>query len=118
MAKVEFIRYKEKGILLIDFSGTPDDILPVIQEAKKRIAVQPLNSVLTLTDVTGSQFNNAVRDGLEALTLHNKPYVKAGAVVGVTGLRKVLYTVVMKFSGRNLPVFDTQDEAKEWLVAQ
>ena len=118
MAKVEFIRYKDKQILFFDFSGTPEEILPVIKEARMIIATQPPNSLLTLSDVTESKFNNDVREALKAFTLHNKPYVKAGAVVGVTGLKKVLYTVVMQFSGRNMPVFDTLDEAKDWLVVQ
>ncbi|MDD4907894.1 MAG: hypothetical protein PHJ00_02415 [Candidatus Omnitrophica bacterium] len=118
MAKVEFVHYKEKEILLIDFSGTPDDILPTIEAAKEVISKQPPNSLLTLTDVTDSKFNNDVREHLKTFVVHNKPHVKAAAVVGVTGLKKVLYTVVVQFSGRNLPAFDTLDEAKEWLVKQ
>jgi hypothetical protein len=118
MAKVGFITYLDKQILLLDFSGTPEEILPAIKEARMMVATQPHNSVLTLTDVSDSQFNNDVRESLKALTLHNKPYVKAAAVVGVTGLKKVLLSVVMKFSGRNLVTFNSLDEAKNWLVVQ
>jgi hypothetical protein len=119
MAKVEFIRHKDKEILFLDFSnGNPEDNLPVLEETKKIIAVQPYNSLLTLVDVTSAKFNNESRDKLKAFALHNKPYVKASAVVGVAGLAKVLYTVVMQFSGRNIPIFNTLEEAKDWLVEQ
>jgi hypothetical protein len=119
MPKVEFITHKGKEILFLDFSyGRPDNIMPFIEEAKKIIAGQPQSSLLTLTDVTEGQFNNKISDVFKKFALHNKPYVKAAAVVGVVGLRKVLYEMVIKFSGRQMSVFDTLEEAKDWLVEQ
>ncbi len=48
----------------------------------------------------------------------NKPYVQAGAVVGLSGLQRVVYMAVTQLTGRRLPTLRTQDEAKEWLVPQ
>ena len=119
MAKVEFIRHKDKDILLIDFSNSDSDqILLVIEEAKKIIASQPRNSLLTLTDVTGAQYNNDVRDAMKAYVAHNTPYVKARAVVGVSGLVMVLYNAVKQFTGSNIPLFPNLEAAKDWLAEQ
>ena len=51
------------------------------------------------------------------LTAHNKGHVRAGAVVGVSGWRKLAFWAALKFSGRdNLKLFDTSEDAKAWLV--
>ena len=52
------------------------------------------------------------------LAVNNRPYVIAGAVVGLSGLQKVVYTTVMRFSKRNIPAFDDIEAAKDWLIAQ
>jgi hypothetical protein len=48
----------------------------------------------------------------------NKPYVVAAAVIGVTGMKQFIYNTVMKFSGRTIMLFDTIEQAKEWLAKQ
>ena len=55
-------------------------------------------------------------DGLKQFTAHNKPYVKAGAVVGVTGLKRIIFSAVVTFSRRNLEAFDDVEQAKHWLA--
>jgi hypothetical protein len=51
--------------------------------------------------------------------LHNKPYVLAAAVVGITSpLMKLAYNFVMAVSKRNVPIFDTREQAMEWLIGQ
>ena len=55
---------------------------------------------------------------MKDLTTHNKPYVKASAVVGVDGLKKVVFNAVQTVSGRHLSSFETADQAKAWLVSQ
>jgi hypothetical protein len=45
--------------------------------------------------------------------------VKAGAVVGITNpLMKIAYRAVTAFSKRNLPIFNSREEALDWLVDQ
>ena len=50
---------------------------------------------------------------------HNKPYVIASAVVGVSGLQRVILEGVLKFTGRgNLKPVATRELAFEWLADQ
>lgn len=117
MSKVTFIEHKGKEILFIDFSNSElDEVLKIIEESKVVIKSKPQNSLLTLTDVSNTSFNENITEAFKEYTIHNKPYVKAGAVVGVTGLRKIIYMAVAKFSGRNLALLDDIEQAKEWLV--
>lgn len=115
--RVKFIKHCEKEILLLDFSNSgADEVLKIIEDAKRVIRTKPENSLLTLTDVTNARFNEEVGDGMKQFSAHNKPYVKAAAVVGIIGLKRIIFGAVMAFSKRNLESFDDMEQAKRWLV--
>jgi hypothetical protein len=119
MERVKYIFHSGRPILFLNFSGcTVADFPTIIKEAEKLIRVESPNSVLTLTDVTGAKYNLEVTEALKEFTKGNKPFVKAGAVVGLDVLKKIIYNSVMHFSGRNLLAFDDIDKAKDWLVDQ
>ncbi len=113
---VKFIHHEGKKILHLDFSrSTAEDVLATISTAKRMIAMQPEKSLLTLTDVTDARFNDAVAQKMKVFTAHNRPYVRAAAVVGVTGLKRIIFEAVIAFSGRKLSTFDNIEKAKQWL---
>ncbi len=119
MNRVRFINESGVRICLLDFSHThSEEALQIIESAKKLISAEPKQSVLTLTDVTETKYDKTVTQKLKELSTQNKPYVKAGAAVGVTGLKKIVFQGVMKVSGRNLSLFDTREEAIKWLSSQ
>ncbi len=119
MERVQFIQHKQKVILLIDCAGcSAAEVIPVIDEAKAAVRTRRPSSVLTLTDVSGAGFDSAVSAAMKDLVLHNKPYVLAAAIVGVTGLKQIIFNTVMRFSGSHLHAFKTIDEAKDWLASQ
>lgn len=117
MGRINFVTHKGKQILHIDFSNVaPDDAPTVVEEAKRVIAKQPPNSLRTLTDITNGGFPPKVNQLMKEYTAHNKPYVRAAAIVGADGLRKALVYVVATFSSRDLKPFDTPEQAKDWLA--
>ena len=119
MGGARFIEHDGKRILYIDFSGVEfEDLVGVIRECKKLIAKEAPGSVLTLTNVAGARVNPMTSKVLKEFTTFNKPYVKAGAVIGATGLLKLEFDLVIKFTGRVLARFEQPDEAKAWLVSQ
>ncbi|HTG00146.1 MAG TPA: hypothetical protein VK654_06120 [Nitrospirota bacterium] len=119
MDRIAFITHDGREILLLDFSSLrANEAIALIEPAKAVISSKPQNSVLTLTDVTDLRFNEELSQKMVEFTTHNKPYVRAAAVVGITGLRQVIYNAVIAFSKRHIATFDTRDDAKKWLVAQ
>ncbi len=115
--RVRFIQHHDKEILFLDFSNSrADDVMKLISDATRVIRTKPERSLLTLTDVTNARFNEEVGEGMKQFTLQNKPYVKASAVVGITGLKRIIFGAVMAFSRRNIESFDTVEEAKRWLA--
>jgi hypothetical protein len=115
--RVRFIRHNGVEILFIDWAdGTSDDILLAIDDAKRLIASRPHGSVRTLTSVSGARLERRVTDVLKDYVAHNKPYVIAGAVVGLNDLKTVVFNFVNRATGRSLRAIGTIDEAKDWLA--
>jgi hypothetical protein len=115
--RVKFIKHGGRDILFLNFAGSnTNDVLCTIDEAKQVIGVQPEGSLLTLTDVTNARFNEAVTEQMKEFTAHNKPFVKAAAIIGISGIKKIIFEAVMMFSKRKIHIFENVNEAKEWLV--
>ncbi len=115
--RVKFLNHREKEILLLDFSDSDtDEVMKIIDHAKDLISTRPHQSLLTLTDVTKARFNERVGQGMKEFALYNKPYVKAAAVVGITGLKRIIFGAVMAFTQRKLEPFDSREEALQWLT--
>jgi len=120
-----FTHHQGKELLVLDFSHLKDvdDGLEAIAEAQKfvaNLAAQPgaKLSLLTLTDVTESPFDARVIEALKEFAVHNRPYVRAGAVLGLTPIKRVIHRLVLMFSKRNIASFDTREQALDWLVRQ
>lgn len=119
MSATQFISHKGTRILFINLAKkTPAEILTAISEAKAVIALEPPGSLLTLTDVEGSNYNREVADELKAYVAHNKPFVRAGAVVGLNDLKRVIFNFLNRVTGRTLKGFDRIEAAKDWLATQ
>jgi hypothetical protein len=118
--RVRFLDHKGRRIVLIDFSGTdPVQGKAVTDEALRVIATLPRDgSALTLTDVTGTTYTRQSIERMKQLTSHNKPYVKAAAVVSTSAIHRASITMVAIVSRRNLEVFDTRQKAMDWLATQ
>jgi hypothetical protein len=44
------------------------------------------------------------------------PYIKASAVMGVTGVKWIIVQSLIKLTGRDIKLFDNRKQALEWLV--
>jgi hypothetical protein len=108
-----------KELVYLDFSGcTSATLPPLIEEAKRLIAARPEKSVCVLTNVIGTELSRTTSQIIKDFATQNKPYVKASAVIGVEGLKKIIYNAVQAVSGRHISSFDTMEQAKDWLAAQ
>jgi len=118
--RTRFIDHRGTAILLYDFAGIADvdEGLRVVQAAVPRILGQPPRSVRTLVTVKDSKFDTRIARAVQHLASHNKPYVLASAIVGLSGLQRVILSAVMRVTGRKFGTFEDVEEAKDWLVAQ
>jgi len=116
--RTTFTTHKGVRICVLDFSNIASEAeaLQAIDEARALIGKEPKGSVRTLTDVTGSRVTSNTRSALHELTKANKPYVVAGAVVGVTAIQSVILRGIVQVTGRRLVAKNTRAEAMEWLA--
>jgi hypothetical protein len=117
--RIRFVLHRQRRVLLYDFTNLPDagDALELIDYARKIAAQQSQHSIFTLTDISDSHYDRKVTAALQELAKHNKPYVIAGAAVGVAGLQKVVFRSILTFSGRrNISLFNSREEALDWLA--
>jgi hypothetical protein len=116
--RLRFIKHQDKDVLFIDLTNTSkQDLLIILPRIKAVVTEQPRDSVLILADFTGAQIDKDVATRVKEVLVFDRPYVKKAAWVGAEDLPHVFYENFKTFSRRDLPMFKTQSEALEWLVA-
>jgi hypothetical protein len=120
MERTRFIEHRGRRVLLLDYAGVrdADEALREIERSKRVVSQQPPKSLLVMTVVRDARYNAAVMQAMKDLAAHNAPYVKASAVVGMSGLHRIAYQAVILFSKRNIQTFDAEEQALDWLVSQ
>ncbi len=117
MERSKFILHKGIKIYQLDCSTClPEDYMAIIAECARTVQSQPKKSVLTLTIAGGGRFDKDTIGQLMILTRDNGPYVKKSAVVGISGLQKIVLQTVSAFSSREFRLFDDLEQAKDYLV--
>jgi hypothetical protein len=116
--RVRFTTHRGKRVLAIDYSHCEVAMLKAVAEEMHRVIVrEPLNSVRTLTDVAGTGFDHDSVEFLKARVAANAPYVRRAAVIGISGLQRLIYEAVKLFTKRSIPHFLTRAEALDYLTA-
>jgi hypothetical protein len=121
MEKVSTINYKGKNILYANYGPIGKDknkvyeLMASVDEAYKN---SPPHSVLALIDVANIEFDmDILKRFKEAQSLYEVNQKKV-AIIGVKGLLKAGYNFVIGLTAnKTTKAFDTELEAKEWLVS-
>lgn len=117
--RIRFITHKGKEILIVDCSQCGgEELKKITRLAPQFVMQQPKGSVLLLADFTGAQINREVMQMLKRGTVFDRPHLKRSAWVGVESFPKVFYENLKSFSQRELPAFQTREEAMDWLVGE
>jgi len=118
MDRVKILNEKGSKILYMDFTYLRDyeDIKSIIDSSREYIRVQDENSALTLTNLEGMHFNSEIKNAFSSFIGGNKPYVRASAVIGLSGLLRMMYNGVNRLTGRDIRSFNSKDEAIDWLA--
>jgi hypothetical protein len=122
MKGISTIDFKGKQIFLLDLSYLTlkdrTEFKKHVAHARETIQEQPPKSVLIITDTTETNFDSDFVDTLKEYAKHNNPYIKASALVGLTGLQKIIFYGVKTFTGRDFYIAKDLTDAQEWLVRQ
>lgn len=116
---ISIIEYKNKKILYANHQNTlPDFIISTIKQTEDLVIKMDNPELLLLVDVRNCELPDEVIEQFKITAQRIKDCRKKTAVLGVTGIRKILLIAINKFSGIEAKAFDREEEAKEWLVSE
>jgi hypothetical protein len=116
------VSYKGKTILSFDFSNlgkSKEKTMQLIGAIREEYSKNPLESVLVFFNVTNIYFDMDMLNAFKETRDKFGKYEKKVAAIGITGILKTGYNFVVGLTKNNssLKTFDSELEAKEWLVS-
>lgn len=117
-----FIEHKGKMIYYVDYSNikTNEEFLATIKQTnafREKTKAEGKRNLLMLVDLTGSFVYGEVLEEIKKAGKLTKELTAREAVVGITGGKKILLRIFQTITQMNIRVFDTVEEAKDWLVS-
>ena len=87
------IEHKGVSIMYTDYSGFSswDDWRALIEAERKIMPNEPLGSVRAVAIFTDSRFTTEVFEAIKQLAVHNRPHMRASALVGLSSLQKTAF---------------------------
>lgn len=117
MERVHFLEHKGKKVLYVDYSGLKaNSITEVLDEVKRITNKEPRGSLFMLCNFESMQFNSTTISQFKSFTTEFMEYNKAVALIGIKGLQKIAYEAVSKIIKTKMPIFNTKEEALDWLT--
>ena len=118
MQRIRKVTKEGKDIMVFDFSGmeNTEDIVDLANKCTERCKKDEPKSRLSVTYIKDMHFNQTVGDAMKKFASEAEPTSRMAVVAGAEGLQKVMLKAVEKFSNRNFKVYDTLDEAIEYLA--
>lgn len=117
----EWYFYKGKEILVRDYSAVdPTRTERVIESSllsTHDLVLEGKRGLLLLIDMTGWTADRKSVEKMKKMAGLLGPYVGKLAAVGATGLLTILVNSMKRASGRDIPVFDTREEAMDYLIS-
>src|SRR5271166_885773 len=116
--RIRCIEHKGRQILLVDMSHcTAREVEKIALLVPSYVTSEPRGSVLLLADFTEAEFDRIAIERLKEGAVFDRPHLKRSAWVGIERLPKVFYEHIKNFSQRDLPAFETREQAMDWLVS-
>jgi hypothetical protein len=118
--KTQWIMHNNKKILYIDCSNLSFEAASIQAELNTAISLatrEPLNSVLTLTNMSDTKISPEIFNLMKDTASQVAPNAKKRAIVGVTGLQRSMLDLINKLAGKKtFSSFDDVEAAKNWLT--
>lgn len=115
--RTEIIEHHGVKVLFTDYLDLKksEDIIAVIDEAEAIINAMPAG-ILYLINIQGAIGSPEVIKRYMPFAKQIQPKIAKDAVIGMTGLQRILVNGIKKFSGVSMVPFDTKEEALDFLI--
>ncbi|HUL59481.1 MAG TPA: hypothetical protein VLU43_09415 [Anaeromyxobacteraceae bacterium] len=117
MKRPRFIDHRGKQILYLNLAhASPGEQAASLESAAEAMAPAADGSVLLLVDVTGSIENARIDEDLGRFGAAAGTKLRARAVVGATGLRRLTFERNRAAFSGEAALFDDVEPARDWLA--
>jgi len=116
---VSWINDGGKKILFVDYDGAKNenDLLKILYE-EVDILKKESQRQLILVNVGNSYSTEKYRQEVQRLTNEVvKHKTEKSGIVGMVGLKRVIFGTMIKLSNGHVRLFDSFEDAKKWLVS-
>lgn len=116
---ISYITHQGRKILHVDFAGIKDK-QKVIENLEEMVKFykSSFDEIYLLLDISGTFTDPEIMNKLKT---YGKEYFrgksKKRAILGVTGIKKLLLNAYSLFTGTEVATFDSLEEAKNYLAA-
>ena len=121
MNRACFLRDGAKRILKFDLSNLDEaeDVKRIVEYFRSLVEKMPKKSMVGLVDFVGLEVADEVVPEMISLTEFCSPYFRATAVIANNDATKSLANAVIShYEKINMPIYQTEETAKEWLFSQ
>ena len=118
--RIEEFTIDGKNFMYVDVSNIKQNsgFVDVVERVKPLIRQYPEKSVYMILNIANIRFDTETKKIAEEGLTHNGPYVKYGTIIGVDGIKKIMFSAVLKISGRDMSIFFSKEQAIAWLLKQ
>lgn len=118
---VSWIEHNDKKILFSNYDGciTVDEMLDILY-TERNILLHEDKKVLVMSNYQNSYGSpKYMEEVIKIGKLVHRQKIEKTAVLGICGVKKILFTAYLTYSGqKNVKVFCTKEEALNWLTSQ
>jgi len=108
----------ERNVVFVDYTNLKaEELVAEVDRVHKEARAHLTGTrAKVLVDVRGAMMSAEAVRALKESTRSDKAMIEKTAIVGVTGVKRILADAIARFSGTNTKYFDTKEEAMEWLA--
>ncbi len=112
-----WINHQGRPVLLHDYSSlVGPEIVERMTALREEVVSRGVYDLLLLVNVMETVADRAVIATSKETLLKLKPFIRKTAVIGAFGVTKHFVNVVDQVAQVGIRIFDSQDEALDWLV--
>jgi hypothetical protein len=117
--RIRSIREQGKEIVLVDLANCrASEVETVARNFPAFVTKRKRGSVLLLVDFSGALVDAETLRTMKESAVFDKPYIKRSAWFGAQNFPPEFHKEITTFSRREMPIFDSQQEALDWLVRE
>jgi hypothetical protein len=117
MRQIKWIKYKNKNICSIDYSGLDEfELIKTMKKIEKDLADSKKKNILMLLDVSEIIVSDNILLAFKKTSLVMKEFLCKVAILGLKGIKRLFLDAIITITGLNALPFADEKEAKKWLV--